>query len=228
MILEDAPPVKLKGVGDGFWVTLDPSKPEELLKDEIAKLFERLKHLAINARVVIDVGDAGGADALVNSLGAFLKKRFDVGVVTRPPEKRVIPVERIRQRDLSRGWTHRRSDVLMLRGRVRSGQNIEAKKHLIITGDVNPGAQISAGGDILVMGRLLGQVHAGRPENDDAMVLALDFRPTQVMIGEHVAAGGGGKTDGRVEFASVVNGAILVQDYLKSNPFGRIPWPEVI
>ena len=228
MILEDAPPVKLKGVGDGFWVTLDPSRSEELLKNEMTKLFERLKHLAINARVVIDVGDAGGTDALVNSLGAFLKKRFDVGVVTRPPEKRVVPVERIRQRDLSRGWTHRRSDVLMLRGRVRSGQNIEAKKHLIITGDVNPGAQISAGGDILVMGRLLGQVHAGRPDNDDAMVLALDFRPTQVMIGEHVAAGVGGKTDGRVEFASVVNGAILVQDYLKSNPFGRIPWPEVI
>jgi septum site-determining protein MinC len=228
MILEDAPPVKLKGVGDGFWVTLDPSRSEELLKSEMTKLFERLKHLAINARVVIDVGDAQGGDELVNTLGGFLKEQFDVGVVTRPPVKRVIPVERIRQRDLSQGWTHRRSDVLMLRGRVRSGQNIEAKKHLIITGDVNPGAQIIAGGDVLVMGRLLGQVHAGRPDNDDAMVLALDFRPTQVKIGAHVAAGLGGKTDSQVEFASVVNGAILVQDYLKSNPFGRIPWPEVI
>ncbi len=228
MILEDAPPVKLKGVGDGFWVTLDPSRSEELLKSEITKLFERLKHLAINARVVIDVGDAQGGDELVNTLGGFLKEQFDVGVVTRPPEKRVVPVERIRQRDLSKGWTHHRSDVLMLRGRVRSGQNIEAKKHLIITGDVNPGAQIIAGGDVLVMGRLLGQVHAGRPDDDAAIVLALDFRPTQVKIGEHVAEGLGDTTDGRVEFASVVNGAILVQDYLKSNPFGRIPWPEVI
>lgn len=228
MIFEDAPPVKLKGVGDGFWVTLDPSRSEELLKSELAKLFERLKHLAINARVIIDVGDDKGGDVLVNSLGAFLKNRFDVGVVSRPPEKRVVPVERIRQRDLSRGWTHHRSDVLMLRGRVRSGQKIEAKKHVIITGDVNPGAQIIAGGDILVMGRLLGQVHAGQPDNDSAMVLALDFRPTQVKIGEHVAAGLDDTTDSRVEFASVVNGAILVQDYLKSNPFGRIPWPEVI
>jgi len=228
MIFEDSPPVKLKGVGDGFWVTLDPSKSEELLKGEISKLFERLKHLAINARVIIDTGKAEGCDDLVENLGAFLQNKFDVGIVSRPPEKRSVPVERIRQRDLTKGWTQHRSEVLMLRGRVRSGQKIETKKHIIITGDVNPGAQILAGGDIMVMGRLLGHVHAGRPDNVSAIVLALDFRPTQVQIGEHVAAGLEENKEGRVEFASVVDGIILVQDYLKVNPFGRIPWPEVI
>ena len=228
MVFEDTPPVKLKGVGDGFWVTLDPSRPEELLKGEISKLFERLKHLAINARVIIDTGNAEGCDDLVETLGAFLQTKFDVGIVSRPPERRSVPVERIRQRDLTRGWTQHRSEVLMLRGRVRSGQKIEAKRHIIITGDVNPGAQILAGGDVMVMGRLLGQVHAGRPDNDSAIVLALDFRPTQVQIGEHVAAGLGENKEGRVEFASLVDGIIVVQDYLKANPFGRIPWPEVI
>ncbi len=228
MVVEDNPPVKLKGVGDGFWITLDPSMPESLLKDDLSKLFERLRHLAINARVVIDVGGAKGYDDLVKELGVFLKTRFDVGIVTTPPEKRSVPVERIRQRDLTRGWTRHRSEVLMLRGRVRSGQKIEAKNHVLIAGDVNPGAQITAGGDILIMGRLLGHVHAGYPDNASAIILALDFRPSQVQIGEYVVSDLDAQKADRVEFASVVDEGILVQDYLGVNPFGRLPWPEVV
>ena len=228
MVVEDNPPVKLKGVGDGFWITLDPSMPESLLKEDLVKLFERLKHLAINARVVIDIGGAKGYDGLVQDLGDFLKTRFDVGIVTTPPEKRSVPVERIRQRDLNRGWTRHRSEVLMLRGRVRSGQKIEAKNHVLITGDVNPGAQITAGGDILIMGRLLGHAHAGYPDNAAAIILALDFRPSQVQIGEYVVSDLDAQKTDRVEFASVVDEGILVQDYLGVNPFGRLPWPEVV
>ncbi|MFH1152883.1 MAG: septum site-determining protein MinC [Pseudomonadota bacterium] len=229
MTSEDRPSVKLKGVGDGFWVTLDPARPEQEIKDELSLLFNRLKHLAINARVVIDTGAVADCDELIDCLGAFLKQNYDVGLVTRPPAKRSVPVERTRQRDLERGWTHHRSDVLMLRGRVRSGQKIETKRHIVIVGDVNPGAELSAGGDILVFGRLLGQVHAGAPSNEHAIVFALDFRPTQVQIGDYVAAGlDGGNSEGRAEYASVSAEGIVVQDYLKTNPFARIPWPEVV
>ncbi len=53
---ENAAPVKLKGVGGGLWVTLDVSRPQELLIAEIDKLFGKLKHLAVNASVIIDMG----------------------------------------------------------------------------------------------------------------------------------------------------------------------------
>lgn len=229
MGMEDIPSVKLKGVGDGFRVTLDPSRPEQELKQELSRLFERLKHLAINARVVIDTGEDKGHQALIDSLGAWLKDTFDVGMVSAPPEKRSVPLERIRQRDLSKSWTHYRSDALFLRGRVRSGQKIDTKKHVLIMGDVNPGAEISAGGNVIVLGRLLGQVHAGAPDNDEAIVFALDFRPTHVQIGGYVAAGmADSNPEGKPEFAEVTPEGIVVQDYLKTNPFGKIPWPEVI
>ncbi len=228
MDMDNKPSVKLKGVGDGFWVTVDPAVPEDQLKHELDLLFQRLKHLAINARVVIDCEQAAGCEELTESLGAYLKKTYDVGSVSGPPEKRSVPVERIRQRDLSKGWTHHRSEALVLRGRVRSGQKIQAKKHIIIAGNVNPGAEITAGGDIIVLGRLLGQVHAGAPDNQEAIVFALDFRPTQVQIGRHVAAGMEEKPDGIAEYACVFEERIVVQDYLKTNPFGNVPWPEVI
>ena len=217
--------MKLKGVGDSFWVTLDPGEPAELLKEEAGKLFSRLKHLAVNARVVIDTG--GGHDHLVDAVGNYLKKEYDVGLVSKPPEKPSPAEARVRQRDADRSWEHRKSDVLMMAGRVRSGQKVTAKKHLVIMGDVNPGAEIVAGGDILVMGRLCGTAVAGAPSDTSAIILALDFRPTQVQIGGFVAAGFPATPSKVAEFAHVEEGGIVVDDYLGNNPFGRMPWPKV-
>ncbi|MFO7751113.1 MAG: septum site-determining protein MinC [Desulfobacteraceae bacterium] len=224
----EKPAVKLKGVGDGFWVTMNPAAPEAQIMAELEKLFKRLKHLTVNASVVIDTGEATGCDQLVERIETYLKKDFGVGSVSGPPEKRSIPVERIRQRDVSKGWTHHSSNVLMLRGRVRSGQKIEGKKHVIITGDVNPGAEITAGGDIYIIGKLLGQVHAGQSDNEDAIVFALDFRPSRIQIATVLAAGLPEGKGGYAEYAFLDNERIVVDNYLKANPFARLPWPEVI
>ncbi len=225
---DNAAPVKLKGAGGGFWITIDPSHPEAVLISEIDKLIKNLKHLAVNADVTLDVGDARGQEPLIQQIKTHLEENFDLGKILTSPKKRSIPTERIRQRDLSKGWNHHRSDVLMLRGRVRSGQKIDAKKHLVITGDVNPGAEILAGGDILVLGKLSGKVHAGYPDNEDAIVFSLAFNPSHVKIGTISAAGsdeGGGSGP---EFASVEDQAIVVKDYMKDSPFRRMPWPEAI
>lgn len=225
---DSSAPVKLKGVGDGFWITIDPSHPEKILKSELDKLFTNLKHLALNSSVVIDVKDARGQEDLIESLRLYLIHTFGVAKVTLPPEKRSFPTERIRQRDLSKSWNHHKSDVLMLRGRVRSGQKIESRKHIVIEGDVNPGSEISAGGDIIILGRLAGKVHAGCPRDETAIVFALDFKPTQVKIGEIAAAGIDEEITAKPEYACVENNAIVVKDYLKANPFRKMPWPEAV
>jgi len=221
-------PVRLKGVDDGFWITIDPFHPEDVLKSEIDKLFKNLKHLVINASVVIDVGDAKGHDDLIENIKSYLKTKFDVAKVSKPPEKRSIPTERTRQKDLSKGWNHHKSDVLMLRGRVRSGQKIESERHVVIAGDVNPGSEISAGGDVIVLGKLAGKVHAGCPKDDKAIIFALEFKPTQVKIGEIAAAGIDEEFSAKPEYACIEDDGIVVKDYMKKNPFRKMPWPEAI
>jgi septum site-determining protein MinC len=225
---ENTAPVKLKGVGGGFWVTLDPSLPEELLIAEIDKLFKKLSHLAVNASVIIDMGDARGHEDLFSIIRSRLVEKFGVGRVTTSPRKQSAPTQRIRQRDLSRGWNQHRSNVLMLRGRVRSGQKVDTPKHVVIFGDVNPGAEIVSGGDIIVLGRLSGKVHAGTPKNEAAIIFALVFDPTGVKIGAVTAAGSEESNHIVPEFASVKDGTILVQDYMKANPFRKMPWPEAV
>ncbi|MDX9785808.1 MAG: septum site-determining protein MinC [Desulfobacterales bacterium] len=220
-------PARLKGVGDSLWVTFDPTQSRDRLKDELKRIFERLRHLAVNARVILDPGEENGHDVLIGDLAAYLKESFDVGMVTAPPKKRTIQAESHRKKEMDDAWRYRRSDVLMISGRVRSGQKIEARKHLVLLGDVNPGGQVTAGGDILIMGRLCGNAIAGYPDNETAIVMALDFRPTQVQIGGFVAAGLPPRSEKGAEFAHVEEGSILVEDYLKVDPYSKLPWPEL-
>ena len=222
-------PVRLKGVGDSLWVTLDPSRPIDTLKKALANNFDRLRHLAVNARIILDPGNGPPEDRLIEELGQFLKDAYQVGQVSPPPppkpEKEALQA---RQEDSSNAWNAHQSDALVMAGRVRSGQKIQAKKHLIILGDLNPGAEAMAGGDILIMGSLLGTALAGQPDNEDAIVMALDFRPTQIQIGGFVAAGTPAASGGlKPEYAHIENSTVVVDDYIRANPFKRLAWPEV-
>lgn len=69
-------------------------------------------------------------------------------------------------------------------GTLRSGQNITSEGHLIIKGDVNPGAEVTAVGNVIVLGALKGIVHAGSDGNRSAIVAALQLNPTQIRIAD--------------------------------------------
>jgi septum site-determining protein MinC len=58
---------------------------------------------------------------------------------------------------------------------------------VVVVGDVNPGAEIVAGGDIIVWGKLRGTVHAGAMGDDSAVVCALQLQPMQLRISGNVA-----------------------------------------
>lgn len=68
------------------------------------------------------------------------------------------------------------------KGTVRSGQLINFDGNLVIVGDVNPGGEIVATGNVVVMGSLRGIVHAGADGNTEAIVVALNLQPTQLRI----------------------------------------------
>lgn len=104
-------------------------------------------------------------------------------------------------------------EALMIRRTVRSGQVIRYEGHVTVYGDVNPGAEIIAGGDILVWGKLRGVVHAGALGNDNAIVGALYLAPTQLRIGGYIARAPDEKKRKTInaEQARVREGKIIVE-----------------
>jgi septum site-determining protein MinC len=224
---QDKSQVRLKGVKDGFLVTLDPTLPNEFIEEELTRLFNQLQHLANNSRVILDIGESKDHPQIVESLAVFLKNKYNVKSVSAPQREHEIMEDKPRKLDMSNAWRQHHTDALIIAGRVRSGQKINAKKHLVILGDVNPGSEIIAGGDILIMGNLGGTALAGQPDNESAIILAIGFKPIQIQIGGIIAAGLPTSSAHAIEFAHVENGGIVVEDYIKANPFGRLTWPVI-
>ena len=73
------------------------------------------------------------------------------------------------------------------KGTLRSGQVLESEASITILGDVNPGAKVVSGGNIVVLGALKGNAHAGAYGNQECFIVALDMDPIQIQIGELIA-----------------------------------------
>ncbi len=111
-------------------------------------------------------------------------------------------------------------DTLFLRRTIRSGQAIRHTSNVVILGDVNPGAEVVASGDIMVWGALRGIVHAGYPNNENAIVCSLVLAPVQLRIAHLLSRPPDGfQVQGRAEFATIKNGQIVVEAWL--NGYGR-------
>lgn len=65
---------------------------------------------------------------------------------------------------------------------MRSGQRIETEGDVLVWGHLNPGAEILAGGSIIIAGKLIGVVHAGGWGREDVFVWAGCFETPQVRI----------------------------------------------
>lgn len=74
------------------------------------------------------------------------------------------------------------SETKVVEYSLRSGQREEYAGSIVICGDVNPGAEIIAGGNILVLGTLRGVAHAGANGNKKAVISANSIDITQVRI----------------------------------------------
>jgi len=104
-------------------------------------------------------------------------------------------------------------DSLIIKRTLRSGQIIKHAGDVVVMGDVNPGAEIIAGGDVLVWGKLRGLVHAGAGGNSNAIVGALTLAPMQLRIGSLIALAPEDKRNRNApaEIARVKNGQIVVE-----------------
>jgi septum site-determining protein MinC len=105
---------------------------------------------------------------------------------------------------------------IVVRRTLRSGQVLHHTGHITLFGDVNPGAELVAGGDVFVWGKLRGTVHAGAMGDDGAIVCALQLAPSQIRIGAHIArAPERSRPPKSPEMASVQQGSIVVERWTR-------------
>ena len=86
-------------------------------------------------------------------------------------------------------WEYRRDTALFVKSTCRSGELIRHPGDVVILGDVNPGAEIIAGGDITVFGSIRGAAHAGSGGLTKAAIIAFCLESPRLQIGPYIGVG---------------------------------------
>ena len=102
--------------------------------------------------------------------------------------------------------------MLVIDKTLRGGQAVETEGSVIVFGNVNPGAQITAGGSVDIRGTCRGLVHAGAAGDSTAFIIADHLMPTQIRIANYVARSPDEPEDfGKAERAYVKDGQIVIE-----------------
>ena len=145
--------------------------------------------------------------------------------ITSPSKAAAVPERQSQQRTGSAGrtavWDD--ADARIIYGTMRSGQRIETEHSVVVMGDVNSGAEIVAGGDVVVLGCLRGIAHAGAYDETGGgrTIFALNLQPTQLRIGGVISRGGATEGYAGPELARVDGSLIVVEAYQSRGPARR-------
>jgi septum site-determining protein MinC len=215
----------IKGVRDGLLVTLPEGAWENVRADLLATIDERGDFFR-GARLVLQVDDRplGAAElgslrdslaereaalwAVLSSLPSTRAAAADLGLET-SLEPAPAPEEDDEVADADSDWDR----AVFLQRTLRSGQSVRHPGHVVVLGDVNPGAEIIAGGHVLVWGRVRGVVHAGAGGDTSATVAALDLAPTQLRIASHIAVSPKRRGAVRPEIALIRDGHLVAEPW---------------
>lgn len=218
------PLIQIKGIREGLLVILGEgewSQVQAALLEQVDKQVDFLK----GARLALDVGnhilkavDLGSLRQELSERGLSLwavisnsptteRTAQDLGLATRL--SRSHPLERAKPE--AETVLHDGETAILVRRTLRSGYRLQFAGHVVVIGDVNPGAEIIASGDVVVWGRLRGVVHAGAEGDEEAVVCALDLAPTQLRIAGQIAIPPQRRGKPQPEIARLKDGQVVAE-----------------
>jgi septum site-determining protein MinC len=193
--------ISIKGISEGILVSLSPKEEWGKITAELAARIDQQSNFFAGGTIMIDVGERPVPKHELMSLKALLERRgLMLSLVISDSETTndaALALD-LRTNTASHIPGRERNETLpidpeesgtpgiLIRRTLRSGRTVHSSGHVVVYGDVNPGAQIIADGDIIVWGKLRGMVHAGASGDESAVVCALDMNPNQLRIASYI------------------------------------------
>lgn len=198
--------IKLKGIKDGIMIIVSEADYAEIIKQSREKVQEVIDFFASGTGRIVFKGYS------ITGLNRVMLEQEIMKIV---PEAVTIEYEEDEQL-AAYGTSELGDKSKFYHGTLRSGQCIKSLGNLVIVGDVNPGAELIAAGNIVVMGVLRGIVHAGCNGDKNAIVSACRMAPTQIRIADIITRPPDEEigTEWLPEIAYVHEGNIYIDGYL--------------
>ena len=217
--------VKLRGYKDGLHLIINPKVSLTEVETAIQELLDSMNQPLAGTSIHIDMRPLPLSSEDLKKLETHLTENYDLVVsgVNVFDEKDESPI-------LAAPATHSISQSLtndnqpdfeqsqIVRQTIRSGQTTSCLSgSIIIYGDVNPGGEVVAAGDIIVLGALRGNAHAGAHGRLSSVIIAMELVPLQLQIGSYVNRPPvGQKPRGYPEIARVgAEDIIIVEEFIK-------------
>jgi septum site-determining protein MinC len=216
--------IEIKGIKNGILIELKEGDWQEQESALLSHIDENLAFFK-SARIVLDVGERALKSPALSSLRNSLSDRDirlkavlssslvterasqDLGLEIKLDESSPEP-DRTPINTMLDG-----EEAVFLHRTLRSGHKIEYHGHIVVLGDVNPGAELIAGGNIIVWGRLRGVAHAGAGGDTHAVVCSLDLSPTQLRISDKISVSPPRKGKPRPEIAYLEDGQVTAREW---------------
>jgi len=217
--------VQVKGIRDGLLVTLGEGEWEDLHRtflDHIDQQRDFLKggRLALNVGVIhLKANDLSLLVEELSERGLILWAVLSDSLQTQQTAHSVGLETQIKkphfdeEAETSISLLQGGEEAVLVRRTLRSGHSLQYPGHIVIIGDVNPGAEIVAAGDVIVWGQLRGMVHAGAEGDEQAVVCALDLSPTQLRIGSQIAVTPKRRGKPQPELAHLEKGLVVAETW---------------
>ena len=217
--------VALRAYRDGLHLIIKPhlsiTEIEEAIQDEISRMNRPLTGTSVQ----IDIkGPSLQAEEMAR-LRSKLKESYNLtvrGIVVSEepvsPPIAAAPTTHIISQAVAPSQTRESEPSRIVPYTIRSGQTEDFPQgSLIIYGDVNSGAEVRAGGDIVILGALRGNAYAGMNGRLSSVIIAMELVPPQLQIGNYLnRLPIGQKPRGYPELARIgTEDVIIVEKFVK-------------
>jgi septum site-determining protein MinC len=217
--------INIKGTRDGLVILYDPGREIEEIKENLKQKIEAAKDFLRGAKFTLyqtkplDAQHREELENICQQYGLIPSSniRWPVQGGIRFPAKVDIhlPAKQVQDKIVESDEEFNRAGMVF--SSLRSGQQINYPGNLVLVGDVHPGARVLAHGDVIIMGKCLGDIHAGEPDRAEAVVIALKLAPNRLTIaGVNAEIFDNKSGENNSLIASIKNGKIIFQPYQKA------------
>jgi septum site-determining protein MinC len=182
----------IKGYKEGLLIKLGEGNWKDVQADLLAQIEERMDFFQ-GAKIAIDVDERVVHAVEMGTMRDVLSERgvnlFAVisksSVTDSVAESLGLSTHKTILREKESAVRNILADgenAVLIRKTLRSGTSIKYPGHVFVEGDVNPGAEILAGGSIYIWGKLRGSAHAGIDGSEKEVICAIDLNPVKLRI----------------------------------------------
>ncbi len=211
--------VVIKSNKSGMTVILAPEVPFEELLGDIARKFEESAKFWGSVQMTLTLAGRPLAPEQEFQIANVIMDHSQIEIVC------LVDLDSNRIRRCEKALNEKLMELSactgqFYRGHLHRGESLESEASIVVIGDVEQGARITAKGNVIVLGELKGTVVAGASGNEEAVIVALTMAPYQLRIGEfETEVNEKGRRLGRGPVTAFVEGQAISLTQIKKSFF---------